>query len=505
MSTPKSDDVKKVGREYIISSLITNTLVAIPFVCAFSFLVTSIHSKGFIYGIIVGTLGAALVSTIGIIINYGRFIKPLSIIAGWFNTLADGDASESLKIYSFGPMDVLRESLENMRIEIVRLMIIISTTTDTILKSSELLDKETVTAGEKVISVKQSILKVSDSSVNQVDAIQDITREVDDILQKTKNIAQNADEVKQILDSSASLFKSGQEAVEEQSTQMVDNRLAVEKINQDMNLLSGKSQEIGNIMKSIEDIAGQTNLLALNASIEAARAGESGRGFQVVAQEVRQLAEESSGAAKKIGELISDIQVSIDQVTIEMGQTREAVVEQERAISENRDAFTKITDSFSLITNEIDKFGSSANAIVVSIEQINQSVMGISVVTDQTRDGAQETSNTANQQTQAMDGLQTISKTLADMVLTLSKESSRFETGNEFPDRNKSKKHELELLQGVINRYRIRSISIGAIGGVVYSPLMQYRSTLLRRTGGYHCYSLPQLVQYRQSLHAIPT
>ncbi|MDL5503412.1 MAG: methyl-accepting chemotaxis protein, partial [Candidatus Methanoperedens sp.] len=136
-----------------------------------------------------------------------------------------------------------------------------------------------------------------------------------------------------------------QKMAEIQST--VDNSATVIK------QLDGKSQQIGEIIGVITNIADQTNLLALNAAIEAARAGEHGRGFAVVADEVRKLAEESRGAANQITGLIKEIQQGTNQAVVAMKHGTQTV-------SEGK----KIMESTVSATNQIVKAAADVAAMI---------------------------------------------------------------------------------------------------------------------------------------------
>jgi len=125
----------------------------------------------------------------------------------------------------------------------------------------------------------------------------------------------------------AETAKEGGKSVEKAVNQMTKIEQTVNNSSQVVATLGARSKEIGQIVDTISGIAGQTNLLALNAAIEAARAGEQGRGFAVVADEVRKLAEQSHDAAKRISTLISEIQGDTDKAVVAMSEgTREVKI-----------------------------------------------------------------------------------------------------------------------------------------------------------------------------------
>jgi methyl-accepting chemotaxis protein len=131
-------------------------------------------------------------------------------------------------------------------------------------------------------------------------------------------------------------------AAEEASAAMASVRDSSQEVNTVIRELAAKSEQIGNIVATITTIAEQTNLLALNAAIEAARAGEQGRGFAVVADEVRKLAEESQTAAAEISGLIAAIQGQTEHAVTVVGAGAERTEQGVEVVAQTREAFERI-------------------------------------------------------------------------------------------------------------------------------------------------------------------
>jgi twitching motility protein PilJ len=192
---------------------------------------------------------------------------------------------------------------------------------------------------------------------------------------------------------------TGAETVRNTIAGMDDIREQIQETSKRIKRLGESSQEIGDIVELIDDIADQTNILALNAAMQAAMAGEAGRGFAVVADEVQRLAERSINATKQIEALVKTIQADTNEAVTSMEASTSGVVKGAKLAEDAGEALKEIESVSEYIADLTGKIATSA-------QRQSEEAANIQEITNQTSEGTHQTANSIGQLADLSDQLQ---------------------------------------------------------------------------------------------------
>ncbi|KHK03736.1 methyl-accepting chemotaxis protein [Desulfovibrio sp. TomC] len=274
---------------------------------------------------------------------------------------------------------------------------------------------EAVTAASEQLAaqVEQSSRGAQDQSKQVAEAASSMDQLNSTVLEVAKNASQAADSA----DSARSKAEEGAAVVEAVVKGIVAVADQARALKEDMGALGRKAEGIGAIMDVISDIADQTNLLALNAAIEAARAGEAGRGFAVVADEVRKLAEKTMTATKEVGAAIKGIQDGTQQNVAGFDKAVQNVEAATAMARRSGDALTAIVGLVDAVADQVRSIATAAEEQSAAAEEIGRTVDRINRISG-------ETAQVMHQSSSAVDNLAGQAKALHGLVLDMQREGS---------------------------------------------------------------------------------
>lgn len=304
--------------------------------------------------------------------------KPLNRVVKVVTKVAEGDLRELIDIRTKDEIGRVANATDDMVRNLRRIV-------GDILGSSQ-----SVSAAAQQISA--STEEIAGGSANQASAAQTINELFGELSAAIHSVAQNTETASELSNKTVTIAREGSEVIKSSAESM-------NAVSSQMSRLEDDSQKIGEIIEVIEDIADQTNLLALNAAIEAARAGEQGRGFAVVADEVRKLAERSGEATKQIAGIIKGMQ---ENTRLSVSAVQESV------------QFSRNTgESFQQIVTMVNDSGQKVMEIAAASEEqaaqassVLTAVESISAATEEAAASSEETAATAQSLAELAEELQ---------------------------------------------------------------------------------------------------
>jgi len=258
----------------------------------------------------------------------------------------------------------------------------------------EITDRVTETT-QGVEALNTAAQQVAASSASQSSSTSAMAASVEEMTVSINTVASSAEEAQAIAHDAGETSEEGGQIIERTAAEMTAIAQVVAKASDVIQALGEESQQISSVVQVIKEVADQTNLLALNAAIEAARAGEQGRGFAVVADEVRKLAERTTQSTIDISTMIGKIQVSAKEAVDEMNRVVQQVESGQALAHEAGERIISIREKARKVSDAITEISSALKEQSQASQEIAKHVESIAQMTDENNAAAEETASAA--------------------------------------------------------------------------------------------------------------
>ncbi|WP_454193283.1 methyl-accepting chemotaxis protein [Paenibacillus sp. Marseille-Q7038] len=387
------------------SAIVKNAIITVMVISIFAF----------ILAVLIGYLCSRSIS------------KPVVAITSAAEQIALGNlAIEDVKVKSKDEIRTLADSFHQMRDNLQDLVRQISISSEHVASSSEELTASSEQSSQASETITITIQEVSNSAQMQSRSVDESLQAIHEMSSGVQQIASNAQMTSSLTMETASRAIEGNQSIKLTVSQMESIELTMNNLVSAVTDMEEQSEKIEMIVEVISEIAAQTNLLALNAAIEAARAGEHGRGFAVVADEVRKLAEQSSQSAGQITELVTTIKERTHHVV----ETTEAGVKEVSdgigVVHKTGDLFEVIKRNIEEVSNQVQEISAASQQISVSTEQV---VHSIGLISDGSKTVAAESQNLAastEEQLASMEEITSSASSLSTMAEDLQELVGKF-------------------------------------------------------------------------------
>ncbi|HJV17345.1 MAG TPA: methyl-accepting chemotaxis protein [Bacillales bacterium] len=376
--------------------------------------------------LIIGVIALIVGLGVSFIVSF-LISRPVNMVSNTLNQLAHGNLTvPEVKVKNKDEIGELAHSLNELLHNQKQLIGKVYESAIQVAASSEELlanNEQNARASEQIA---HSVQQTAAGSEKQLVHFEEVSSSVQEMVAGIHQIAESSESMQHSTDKATHLTNDGTMSVQAVVSHMSDINNSFEQTSKIVSLLGSRSQEINGIASLITDIAEQTNLLALNAAIEAARAGEHGKGFAVVADEVRKLAVQSKNSADKIAEMIRFVQDETNQAIEAVKSGNELVEKGLSSSKEANEAFSNISCSINDVSAKVQEVSAAVEELTAQSHTIVQTIGNVKEIAEQGVFASQESSAATQEQVATMEEVTASAHGLTELADELQAAVSQF-------------------------------------------------------------------------------
>jgi methyl-accepting chemotaxis protein len=372
---------------------------------------------------------AGVILLIALIIVYlasSYITKPISNITNLMKKASSGDLTVVSNYSSNDELGVLSSEFNKMIDSIKVLILKIKDSSNIMAEAS---NSFAATIGETTKSIEEVANGIVNVTCNVNDQVTSVEKGFDVTNALSENIENMASNIKESMNQAGNVSevnKEGLNAIVMLDNKSEENNKVIQEIAFVMKDLNKKVSNINNIVNAITEISSQINLLSLNAAIEAARAGEAGRGFNVVAEEVRKLSANTDDATKEVKVIVDSIEGDMKKALDISNKLEIIMKDQKGAVDYTKDTFNNIDASVQNIVDKIHSINNGLSTVTESRDAVTTLMEGIAISSENLSSTSEEVSATTEEQTAAMNQINLLAENLNDMAQNLNDAVSTF-------------------------------------------------------------------------------
>ncbi|GCD10805.1 methyl-accepting chemotaxis protein [Clostridium tagluense] len=379
-----------------------------------------------LFSIVILSLITCLLVTLAVGIFSKYLTKNVKEVNDLSHSIAEGDLTQTINVKSENELGSMGTNLNKMNNNLRELVQKVTESLEQVVATSEELTASSDQTQQSAEQVSLAIQQVAFGSGEQVNIANDTTKIAEEIFTGMEQISNNVQAVANTSLEAIKRAEKGNDVVYSAIAQMNNIQGKVEVSTQAVSILGEKSKEIGSIVSLITSIAAQTNLLALNAAIEAARAGEQGKGFAVVADEVRKLAEQSGSAAGNISSLINEIQNEIVNAVKAMDNGSSAVKDGINMVDLAGKSFGEILEDINHIASQMQDVSAVTEEIGAGTHNMLEAIENVAKISTESSGNAENVVAASQEQTALMKEVANAAENLTQMAVELQSLMSSF-------------------------------------------------------------------------------